>query len=129
MSQIKKINKNEIIASVEAEQIKDNIPYFKSGDTIVLHIIIAEGEKFRIQKFEGVVMKRHGSGLGATVLVRKESNGVNVEQSFYINSPVISKIEVIKHGKVRRAYVSYLRERSGKSARIAERKVNVTQAN
>nr|WP_318023340.1 50S ribosomal protein L19 [Ureaplasma urealyticum] len=105
---------------VNSTQLKTDIPSFDSGDTIIVHNRIVEGKKTRIQKFEGVVLRRRGSGSSETVIVRKESNGVGVEQSFNIHSPLVEKIEVIKYGKVRRAYISYMRNRSGKSARIKE---------
>ncbi|ACI60217.1 50S ribosomal protein L19 [Ureaplasma urealyticum] len=115
-----KINKGEIMNFVNSTQLKTDIPSFDSGDTIIVHNRIVEGKKTRIQKFEGVVLRRRGSGSSETVIVRKESNGVGVEQSFNIHSPLVEKIEVIKYGKVRRAYISYMRNRSGKSARIKE---------
>ncbi len=117
-----KINKSEIISNIQAKQIRDKIPEFSSGDTIVVHTRISENNKTRIQKFEGIVLRRRGSGLNETFIVRKESNGVWVEESFYIHSPLIDKIEVKRRGKVRRAYISYMRKRSGKSARIKESK-------
>ncbi|UUD38142.1 50S ribosomal protein L19 [Mycoplasmoides fastidiosum] len=98
-------------------------PDFGAGDLITVSEKIFDGKKSRIQKFQGVVLKRSGSGVVANVLVRKESvNGVNVEKTFPINSPLIEKIEVNRYGKVRRAYISYMRQRSGKSARIKEDK-------
>nr|WP_318023361.1 50S ribosomal protein L19 [Ureaplasma parvum] len=105
---------------VNSTQLKTDIPNFDSGDTIIVHNRIVEGKKSRIQKFEGVVLRRRGSGSSETVIVRKESSGIGVEQSFNIHSPLVEKIEVIKYGKVRRAYISYMRNRSGKSARIKE---------
>ena len=115
-----KINKGEIMNLVNSTQLKTDIPNFDSGDTIIVHNRIVEGKKSRIQKFEGVVLRRRGSGSSETVIVRKESSGIGVEQSFNIHSPLVEKIEVIKYGKVRRAYISYMRNRSGKSARIKE---------
>ncbi|AAF30980.1 50S ribosomal protein L19 [Ureaplasma parvum] len=115
-----KINKGEIMNFVNSTQLKTDIPNFDSGDTIIVHNRIVEGKKSRIQKFEGVVLRRRGSGSSETVIVRKESSGIGVEQSFNIHSPLVEKIEVIKYGKVRRAYISYMRNRSGKSARIKE---------
>lgn len=122
MQDIHKINKYEIMKHVDSKQLKTNIPEFNSGDTVILHNKILENNKLRIQKFEGVVIKRRGSGLSETIIVRKESNGVGVERTFQIHSPLLEKIEVIRRGKVRRAYLSYLRQRSGKSARIKEKK-------
>lgn len=117
-----KINKQEIMDYVQSKQIKKNIPDFSSGDVIVIHNKIKENNKIRIQKFEGVVIRKRGSGLSTTIIVRKESSGVGVERTFQLHSPQIEKIEVIKRGKVRRAFLSYMRERSGKSARIREKK-------
>lgn len=117
-----KINKQEIMDYVQSKQMKKNIPDFGSGDVIVIHNKIKENNKIRIQKFEGVVIRKRGSGLSTTIIVRKESSGIGVERTFQLHSPQIEKIEVIKRGKVRRAFLSYMRERSGKSARIREKK-------
>ncbi|AJQ45536.1 50S ribosomal protein L19 [Ureaplasma diversum] len=117
---VMKINKGEILNYVNSTQLKKDIPYFSSGDTVVVHNRIREGKKSRIQKFEGVVLRRTGSGASETAMVRKESDGVGVEQIFSIHSPLVEKIEVLRYGKVRRAYISYMRNRSGKSARIKE---------
>lgn len=117
---ITKINKGQILSDVQSTQIKKDIPNFDSGDTIVVHNRIIEGKKTRIQKFEGIVLRRKGSGASETCIVRKESNGVGVELGFDINSPLVEKIEIKRYGKVRRAYISYMRQRSGKSARIKE---------
>lgn len=114
------LNKQKIIADVQANQLKQDVPNFSSGDTIVVHTKIVENNKTRIQKFEGVVIRRRGSGISATFIIRKESNGVWVEESFFVHSPLIHMIEVKRKGKVRRAYISYMRKRSGKSARIKE---------
>ena len=117
-----KITKQELMNYVQSKQIKKNIPEFGSGDVIVVHNKIKENNKIRVQKFEGVVIRRRGSGISETMIVRKESSGIGVERTFQIHSPQIEKIEVIKRGKVRRAFLSYMRERSGKSARIREKK-------
>lgn len=122
MQDIHKINKYEIMKHVDSKQLKNNVPEFNSGDTVILHNKILENNKLRIQKFEGVVIKKRGSGLSETIIVRKESNGVGIERTFQIHSPLLEKIEVVRRGKVRRAYLSYLRQRSGKSARIKEKK-------
>ncbi len=119
-----KLNYQKIIQDYEATQLKKDIPNFSSGDTIVVSLKIIENNKARIQKFEGVVLRRKGSGLSESFIIRKESNGTYVEESFLINSPLISKIELKRKGKVRRAYISYMRKRSGKSARIQEDKNN-----
>ncbi len=117
-----KINKGQIINEIEATQLRKDIPAFNSGDTIEVWTKIIENNKTRIQKFEGIVMRRKGKGLSESFIVRKESNGVWVEESFLINSPLIDKIVLKRKGKVRRAYISYMRKRSGKSARIQEQK-------
>lgn len=117
---VTKINKGQILKDVQKTQIKKDIPDFDSGDTIIVYNRIIEGKKARVQKFEGVVLRRKGSGASETCIVRKESNGIGVELGFDLNSPLVDKIEVKRYGKVRRAYISYMRKRSGKSARIKE---------
>lgn len=117
-----KVNKQELMNYVQSKQLKKDIPDFGSGDTIVVHNKIKENNKIRIQKFEGIVIRRRGSGVSETIIVRKESGGVGVERTFQLNSPQIEKIEVVRRGKVRRAFLSYMRQRSGKSARIKEKK-------
>ncbi len=102
---------------VEATQMKSNIPAFASGDTINVHVRVVEGDKERIQQFQGIVIGRHGSGMNATFTVRKISNGVGVERIFPLHSPRISKIEKIKEGSVRRAKLYYLRDLAGKAIR------------
>lgn len=114
------INRGELLNSVVADQLKKDIPAFGPGDTIIVSNRITEGKKTRIQKFEGVVLRRRGSGINETAIVRKESNGIFVELNFNLHSPLVEKIEVVRYGKVRRAYISYMRGRSGKSARIKE---------
>jgi large subunit ribosomal protein L19 len=101
---------------------KNDLPEFKSGDTLIVSYKIIEGTKERIQNFQGVVIQRRGEGATETFTVRKMSNGVGVERIFPINSPFISAISVLKRGKVRRARLFYLREMQGKAARIKERK-------
>lgn len=100
----------------------NELPQFGAGDTVNVHYKIKEGNKERIQQFQGVVIQRKGSGLTETFTVRKISGGIGVERIFPIASPAIDKIEVNKHGKVRRARIFYFRERRGKSARIKERR-------
>ncbi len=117
-----KINRGAIIDSINKPQLKKDVPAFSSGDTVIVHNRITEGKKTRIQKFEGVVLRRRGGGVSETFIVRKESSGLGVEECFHIHSPLVEKIEVKRRGKVRRAYISYMRERSGKSARIKELK-------
>ncbi|MCV3728362.1 50S ribosomal protein L19 [Ureaplasma miroungigenitalium] len=115
-----KINKGAILSSVNQSSMKKDVPNFSSGDTIIIHNRIVEGKKTRIQKFEGVVLRRRGSQANETVIIRKETNGIGVELNFNIHSPLVEKIEVVRYGKVRRAYISYMRSRSGKSARIKQ---------
>ncbi len=117
-----KMTNEQILNYVQWKQLKADIPNFKSGDTIIVHNKIVENNKTRIQKFEGVVISRRGSKLSESIIVRKESNGVGVERTFQLHSPQIEKIEVVSLGKVRRAKLFYLRQRSGKSARIKERR-------
>jgi large subunit ribosomal protein L19 len=111
-----------IIDVIEQEQMRSDIPDFNSGDTLKVHVKVVEGGKERIQLFEGVVIRRSHGGLRETFTVRKVSQGVGVERTFPVHSPMLAKIEVTRHGKVRRAKLYYLRGRSGKSARIAERR-------
>lgn len=110
-----------IIDQLEREQLKSDIPDFRVGDTIKVHIRITEGKRERIQIFEGVVMKRQGGGVSEAMTVRKISSGFGVEKTFPIHSPKIEKIEVSRKGKVRRARLNYLRSRVGKSAKVKER--------
>ncbi len=114
------MNKN-IVEEVTSRQIRNDIPAFRSGDTVKVSVRIVENKKERIQVFEGVVIQRRGHGVSETFTVRKISNGVGVERTFPTNSPAIAKIEVARLGKVRRARISYLRKLSGKAARIKER--------
>ena len=109
-----------IVNEITARQIRNDIPEFKSGDTVKVSVRIIENKKERIQVFQGVVMQRRGSGVSATFTVRKISGGIGVERTFPVNSPVIAKIERDKKGKVRRNKITYLRSRSGKAARIKE---------
>ena len=109
-----------LVKEITARQLKKDVPEFKSGDTVSVSVRITENNKSRIQVFQGVVIKRCGSGVSETFTVRKISSGVGVERTFPIHSPAIAKIEVVKHGKVRRSRITYLRNRSGKAARIKE---------
>jgi large subunit ribosomal protein L19 len=110
-----------IIQALEKAQMKEGIPSFRVGDTIRVHAKVVEGDKERIQMFEGVVIGRQGSGAREAVRVRKLSYGVGVERLFPLHSPMIDKIELAKEGKVRRAKLYYLRELRGKAARIKEK--------
>ena len=116
------MRQNQLIEKITASQLRDDIPEFRAGDTIRVHAKIVEGTRERIQIFQGVVIKRHGAGISATYTVRKISNGVGVERTFPVHSPRVAKIEVVRYGRVRRAKLYYLRERTGKSARIPERR-------
>ena len=111
---------NQLVEQITKSQIRTDLPNFVTGDTIKLSIRIIENGKERIQVFQGVVIARRGSGVSETFIVRKMSSGVGVERTFPVNSPVISSIQVIKHGKVRRKKIYFLRNRSGKSARLKE---------
>lgn len=117
-----RMTNEQIMNYVQSKQLKKDIPHFQVGDTIVVHNKIMENNKSRIQKFEGVVISRRGSKLSETMIIRKDSNGIGVERTFQLHSPQIEKIEVLSRGKVRRAKLYYLRQRSGKSARIKERR-------
>lgn len=119
------MRQNQLIEKITASQLRDDIPEFRAGDTIRVHAKIVEGTRERIQIFQGVVIKRHGAGISATYTVRKISNGVGVERTFPVHSPRVAKIEVVRYGRVRRAKLYYLRERTGKSARIPERRRDV----
>lgn len=113
----------DLIKLVEAEfATEKEIPSFVAGDTVTVHYRIKEGNKERIQQFQGVVIQRRSNGMTETFTVRKVSNGVGVERIFPINSPFVEKIEVNKRGKVRRARLFYLRKLTGKAARIKERR-------
>ena len=108
---------------VDIENLRDDVPDFRPGDNVKVHVKVTEGSRTRVQLFEGVVIARSGSGVRETFKVRKISfNGVGVERTFPVHAPVIDKIEVTRHGKVRRAKLYYLRERTGKAARIKERR-------
>ena len=111
-----------IVKELTKKQLKTDIPEFGSGDTVKVFVKIIEGNRERVQMFEGVVIKRQGGGISETYTVRKISNGIGVERTFPLHSPKIDRIEVVKRGKVRRNKLFYLRERSGKSARIKEKR-------
>jgi len=112
---------SDIIRQLEQEQMRTDIPDFRPGDTVRVHVKVIEGNRERIQVFEGVVIKRQGSGVRETFTVRRVSYGVGVERTFPVHSPRLEKIEVTRRGKVRRAKLYYLRDLSGKAARIKER--------
>ena len=110
----------DVIKAIEAEQIRTDLPNFKVGDTVKVHVKIKEGTRERIQVFEGTVIKRQNGGLRETFTVRRISYGVGVERTFPVNAPIIDKIEVTRRGKVRRAKLFYLRDRIGKAAKVKE---------
>lgn len=110
----------QLVQQVTATQIRPDVPDFTTGDTVRVMVVIRENNKERQQAFEGVVISIRGAGASRTFIVRKESAGVGVERNFFVNSPVIASIKVLKHAKVRRHKLYYLRKRSGKSARLEE---------
>jgi len=113
---------DDIIRSVEASQIRDDHPDFKAGDTVKVHFSVQEGDKVRTQIFQGIVISRRGGGVSETFIVRKISSGVSVERVFPLHTPLISRIEVTRMGKVRRGKLFYLRNKKGKAARIKEKR-------
>src|SRR3954466_8569577 len=112
---------SKVIESIEQRQLKPDVPVFKAGDMVRVHFKVIEGQRQRIQVFEGIVIKRQGSGLRETFTVRKQSFGVGVERTFPLHSPKIERIEVAARGAVRRAKLYYLRGRVGRRARVRER--------
>ena len=110
----------DLLNLVEATQLREDLPDFEAGDTVNVHLRVVEGEKERIQQFEGLVLSKQGAGAGRTFTVRKISGGIGVERIFPLNSPRIAKIEVVRRGRVRRSKLFYLRELRGKAARIKE---------
>ena len=112
---------NDIIKNIESAQLKAEVPEFRVGDTVRVHALIKEGNRERIQIFEGTVLKRQGGSTRETFTVRKSSNGVGVEKTWPLHSPHVVKVEVIRQGKVRRAKLNYLRDRVGKAAKVQER--------
>lgn len=109
-----------IIDEITKEQLRTDLPAFRPGDTVCVHVKVVEGNRERVQLFEGVVIKRRGGGISETFTVRKVSYGVGVERTFPLHSPKIVKLEVVRRGKVRRAKLYYLRNLRGKAARIKE---------
>ncbi len=109
-----------VIDTIEREQLRTDVPVFKAGDTVRVHVKVIEGEKERVQVFEGVVIRKSRGANRASFTVRKTSYGVGVERTFPLHSPRLDKIEVVTRGQVRRAKLYYLRQRSGKAARIEE---------
>jgi len=111
---------NDIIKAVEAEQLKTDVPTLKIGDTVKVYVKVVEGTRERLQAFEGYLIAKKGGGLSETITVRRVSYGIGVERTFPIHSPRVDKIEVLRHGRVRRAKLFYLRDRVGKAAKIKE---------
>ena len=111
---------NQIIKSIEDAQLKAEVAKFNVGDTVKVYAKVKEGNRERIQLFEGVVLKRQNGGARETFTVRKSSNGVGVEKTWPLHSPIVEKIEVVRRGKVRRAKLTYLRKRVGKAAKVKE---------
>lgn len=112
---------NPLIAEITKEQLRNDVPDFRPGDTVRVHARIVEGSRERIQLFEGVVIARRGQGISEMYTVRKISSGVGVERTFPVHSPRVAKLEVVRHGRVRRAKLFYLRNRTGKATRIREK--------
>ncbi len=110
----------KLVDEITKSQLRTDIPEFSSGDEVKVSVRIIEGNKQRIQNFQGVVISRRGGGISATFTVRKMSSGIGVERTFPVHSPSIASIEVVRRGKVRRNKITYIRQRSGKSARIKE---------
>ena len=111
---------NDIIKSIEAEQLKETVDDFRVGDTVKEYAKIKEGNRERVQVFEGTVLKKQGGSVRATFTVRKNSNGIGVEKTWPLHSPSVERVEVVRRGKVRRAKLNYLRQRVGKSAKVKE---------
>jgi len=113
--------------AVDAQSLRDDVPDFRPGDTLKVHVRVIEGNRSRIQVFQGAVIRRSGGGIRETFTVRKESYGVGVERTFPVHTPVIEKIEVVTRGDVRRAKLYYLRELRGKKAKIKEKRETVAR--
>ena len=111
---------NDIIKAIEAEQLKAEVPEFSVGDTVRVYGKIKEGNRERVQVFEGVVLKKQGGSNRATFTVRKTSNGIGVEKTWSLHSPNVERVELVRKGKVRRAKLNYLRDRVGKKAKVKE---------
>lgn len=111
-----------VLDTLSEEQLRADLPDFRAGDTIRIEVKVSEGDKERVQLFQGVVIQRSGSGVGETITVRKISQSIGVERIFPLNSPTIGSIKVLRRGKVRQSRIYYLRKLKGKAARIAERR-------
>lgn len=117
---------SDIIREIEAEQLKENVDEFRVGDTVKVYAKIKEGNRERVQVFEGIVLKRQGGSSRETFTVRKTSNGIGVEKTWPVHSPSVERVEVVRRGKVRRAKLNYLRNRVGKKAKVKEAKARIT---
>jgi large subunit ribosomal protein L19 len=115
------VRRSKVIEALENEQLKTEVPEFGAGDTVIVQVKVKEGNRERLQAFEGVVIGRRNRGLNSSFTVRKISHGVGVERSFQLHSPIIASVEVKRRGDVRKAKLYYLRDRSGRSARIKEK--------
>ena len=113
--------------AIDAPSLRDDVPNFRAGDTVKVHVKVIEGNRSRIQVFQGVVIARKGHGVSSTFTVRKVSFGVGVERTFPVNAPTIDQIEVVTKGDVRRAKLYYLRDRHGKAAKIKEHRTNAAE--
>ncbi|GAB3579038.1 50S ribosomal protein L19 [Calidifontibacter terrae] len=109
-------------AELDAQSLRSDVPEFRAGDTVKVHVKVIEGTRSRVQVFQGVVIRRHGGGIGETFTVRKMSFGVGVERTFPLHTPVVDHIEIVSRGDVRRAKLYYLRDLRGKAAKIKERR-------
>ena len=114
---------NDIIKKIEDAQMKENVGNFRTGDTVRVYAKIKEGNRERIQMFEGIVLKRQNGGIAETFTVRRIASGIGVEKTFPLHSPWVEKIEVVRKGRVRRARLHYMRSRTGKAAKIRQKKV------
>ena len=112
--------------TIDRDSLRDDIPEFRPGDTVKVHVRVVEGSRERVQVFQGAVIRRQGSGVRETFTVRKMSFGVGVERTFPVHSPILAKVEVVTRGDVRRAKLYYLRERTGKAAKIKEKRTAYT---
>ena len=118
----------QTLDSVDAKSLKTDLPDFRPGDTVKVHVKVVEGNRSRIQVFQGVVIRRHGGGVRETFTVRKVSFGVGVERTFPVHTPIVDKIELVTRGDVRRAKLYYLRDLTGKKAKIKEKRDNAPKA-
>jgi len=116
------MNMNKIVADIAASQLRDDLPDFRPGDSVKVHVKVVEGNKERVQVFQGNIIRRQGGGLQETYTVRKLSYGVGVERTFPVHTPTVVKLEVLKRGDVRRAKLYYVRDRIGKRAKIKEKR-------